>query len=165
MTDTTLTEIEDDLATQHDEAELSIFPTLEDRKLFLTTLKLLGITEVEVSFQGGGDCGEIDGIGACDATGKTINIEDVMYPQGWQRRSDFDVESKAWKESTTRGERKLVDMLESLTYDALEKSGHDWYNNDGGQGSLKIDFRESPPLIKLEVGINYTNTDDYEYQL
>ena len=155
----------DDLAEQHETAELSIFPTLEDRKLFLTTLKLLGITEVEVSFQGGGDSGEIDGIGACDAQGKTIDIEDVMYPQGWQKKSDFDTETHKWKETTIRCERKLVDMLETLTYDALEKSGHDWYNNDGGQGQLKIDFRESPPAIKLEVGVNFTSTDDYEYQL
>lgn len=156
--------VEDELATQHAEADLDIFPTLEDRRLFLTTLKLMGIKFVTVEFSGGGDSGEISGISAQDAQGKEVNL-DVDYPQGWERRSDWNSDTNKWIESVERKSRKLPEMLEALTYDALENCGHDWYNNDGGQGSLNIDFSTSPPTIDMNLEINFTSTDDYQYQL
>ena len=49
-----------EIAQQHEEADLGIFPTLQDRVNVLTRLKMLGIKEVNVRFSGGGDSGEIE---------------------------------------------------------------------------------------------------------
>ena len=58
---------------------------------------------------------------------------------------------------------EVHEIIKQVTFDALEESGMDWYNNDGGQGYLTIDFNHSPPEIDLELGINHTATTDYSF--
>lgn len=155
---------DDELAQHHESADLGIFPTLQDRRLLLTTLKLMGAKQIQVEFQGGGDSGEIHSLWGVDASGNNIDL-DVEYPHAWQKKSEFNDAEKRWIDSYERAPRKLSDVLETLTYDALDKCGHDWYNNDGGQGSLTIDFSVSPPAVNMELGVNYTTTDEYTYEL
>ena len=155
----------DPIELQQEEAELGIFPTTEDRRILLTRLKLLGAKHVAIEFQGGGDSGEIHTVYIVDSNDQQINIDNELI-RGWKMKSEFNHDKKDWDKSLEYIENmKLADLLENLTYDALEKSGEDWYNNDGGQGSFTIDFTQSPPDIQLELGINYTETTEHLFNL
>ncbi len=154
-----------EIAEAHEDAELGIFPTLKDRVNVLTRLKLLGIKEVVVEFSGGGDSGEIDDAYACNHQGEPVDISNELI-EGWEKKSNFDPEEGRWVEESIRHESMpLNELLKELCNQALEKAGLDWYNNDGGQGNLTIDFTESPPAINLEVGINYTSTENHAFNL
>jgi hypothetical protein len=46
--------------------------------------------------------------------------------------------------------------LEALTYDYLEETGVDWYNGDGGFGTLEIDVEAG--TVRLNVDVRYTES-------
>ncbi len=138
------------------------FPSTKHRTLLLSTLKLLGIKSVTVSFQGGGDSGEITGAEALDAHGKPVDIS--KHAIEWEEsRGSFDSNQNRWVESTQSKTKALEEIFTTITECALEEQGLDWYNNDGGQGELIIDLQTSPPTINLNVGINYTETTDHSF--
>lgn len=145
------------------EPDFSIFPTQTDRDLLITRLRLLGIKQVKVSFQGGGDSGEVESVDAETGDGKPIDLEAETI-DGWENQSSY-IQGGGWKRELKRSRMTLAQLLTNLTYDALQQSEHDWYNNDGGQGELTIDFTQSPPEIRIDIQINYTSTEDYEYKL
>ena len=133
-----------------------IFANEQEKTTLLTQLNLLGAKRVVVTFQGGGDDGQIDEVYMIDNNEAYIDIPNDMI--AWTTLTYGNQQSE-------QKQTKLVDALEDLCSRALDNTGLDWYNNDGGQGNLVIDLKESPPNIKLNVGINHTTTDDYEYDL
>ena len=134
----------------------NIFPNEQEKTTLLTQLNLLGAKRVIVTFQGGGDDGQIDEVYMIDANDSYIDMPNDMI--AWTTITYGNQQSE-------QTQTKLIDALEDLCSRALDNTGLDWYNNDGGQGNLVIDFKENPPSIKLNVGINHTTTDDYEYDL
>jgi len=133
-----------------------IFANEQEKATLLTQLNLLGAKRVVVEFQGGGDDGQVDGVYLYDQNDDDIDVPNDMIAWTTQTYGGQEAESK---------QTKLVDALEDLCSRALDNTGLDWYNNDGGQGNLTIDFKENPPSIKLNVGINHRTTEDYEYDL
>jgi len=133
-----------------------IFANEQEKATLLTQLNLLGAKRVVVEFQGGGDDGQVDGVYLYDQNDVDIDVPNDMIAWTTQTYGGQEAESK---------QTKLVDALEDLCSRALDNTGLDWYNNDGGQGNLTIDFKENPPSIKLNVGINHRTTEDYEYDL
>jgi hypothetical protein len=133
-----------------------IFANEQEKATLLTQLNLLGAKEVRVEFQGGGDDGQVDGVYMLDNNEAYIDVPDDMIAWTTLAYGDQEAESKP---------TKLIDALEDLCSRALDNTGLDWYNNGGGQGNLTINFKENPPSIRLNVGINHTTTEDYEYDL
>ena len=133
-----------------------IFASEQEKTTLLTQLNLLGAKRVVVTFQGGGDDGQIDEVYMIDNNESYIDIPNDMI--AWTTLTYGNQQSE-------QKQTKLIDALEDLCSRALDNTGLDWYNNDGGQGNLVIDLKESPPNIKLYVGINHTTTDDHEYDL
>ena len=133
-----------------------IFANEQEKTTLLTQLNLLGAKQVRIEFQGGGDDGQIEGVYLINNNDDYIDMPDDMI--AWTSLTYGNQQSE-------QKPTKLVDALEDVCQRALDETGLDWYNNDGGQGNLTIDFRETPPKISLYVGINQTTTDDYEYDL
>jgi len=133
-----------------------IFANEQEKTTLLTQLNLLGAKKVRVEFQGGGDDGQIEGVYLINNNDDYIDMPDDMI--AWTSLTYGNQQSE-------QKPTKLVDALEDVCQRALDETGLDWYNNDGGQGNLTIDFRETPPKISLYVGINQTTTDDYVYDL
>lgn len=143
---------------------MSAFPSPEHKIILLTQLRTLGVKTVEVAFSGGGDCGSIDSVDACDNNNDNVNL--TTHHLDWPEEScRHDPDTNAWITDVKVVTIPLHEVLKRVTYDALAESGLDWYNNDGGQGSLIIDFNKSPPEISLDVGINYTTTEDHTIDL
>jgi len=134
----------------------NIFPSNEEKQKLLTQLNLLGATAVVVEFRGGGDEGEIESVHYIDRNDDVHDIPSDMI--SWTQMVYGD------KPKLTK-EMSLVDVLEDLCYRALDEANMDWYNNEGGQGQLVIDFRESPPKTCLELGINSMSTEDYKFAM
>jgi hypothetical protein len=104
----------------------------------LTQLKNEGYTGVSISFDGAGDSGSITGAKAF--TGDFI-LEDRYHEDFWQY------------------EPQITNSLDDLGYAILSNSGYDWYNNDGGYGSIHISLLTGE--VTLDIRIRVTDTEDY----
>ena len=141
-----------------------MFPSPKHRAVFLTTLSTLGVAKLIVNFSGGGDSGDIDSI---DAYNADMNTEIPLTAQiPWSSDENyFNMDEGTWEQRTKEEVMTLEKIARELTVQALEAQGLDWYNNDGGQGTLEIDFATSPPTITLDIGINYTSVEEHSFDL
>lgn len=126
----------------------------KDEMIALTAqLKMLGVIQVDIHFQGGGDSGEIYSV-------DLMNGKDgVPMPDGmvaWTKQV-YGGQQPQTKQVTVR------DALEDIGYRVLDATGMDWYNNDGGQGTVHIDLDGELPSVHVDMGINYTQTEDHEF--
>jgi hypothetical protein len=141
---------------------MSLFPSKATKDEFLTRLKMLGVSLVQVDFRGGGDSGEIESADAYDINRNPIDIKEEKMV--WPTRESYE-ENGQWHQRVVDKEVFIEDILKDMTEQWLEDTGHDWYNNDGGQGEMTIDFKQSPPEFGLYVGVNTMRTDDYGYSI
>lgn len=143
---------------------MSAFPSPIYRSQLLEMLASLGIKHVRVQFAGSGDEGQIEGIECTNAAGQEVNIDNQTLR--WPTRSSrFNRHTNSWDSETTIETKKLSAILSDVTCDALSDAGLDWYNNEGGQGHLEIDFNQIPPSILIHCEINYMRTEDHEIDL
>lgn len=136
------------------------FPDKDKKNVLITFLRMIGGVKVVVDFQGGGDSGEVSNAQLFDKHEKTIDIT--------KSKLDWSTEKDVFKDGvwSTESEQNFVvanDILVRATETMLENEGLDWYNNDGGQGSLTIDLTTEPPTMLLDVNINRMETDNYEF--
>ena len=137
-----------------------IFPTEEHRVALLGTLKLLNVARVVIEFSGSGDSGSIQSVEVRDGYGNKIDLSD--HKLDWVTTRSTYKDGK-WVETSTPEVKELGTVIEQVAYAAIESTGLDWYNNEGGQGEFTIDLTTSPPTIDLEIGINYARTEDYSF--
>jgi hypothetical protein len=118
-------------------------------------LKILNVKEFRINFEGAGDDGQIDEIEFYNTNNETFNIP--IDTISWVY-TDYGQETKETKVT-------LHKATEDLGYSMLDESGHDWYNNDGGYGSISvlIEGQDGKPYVDMEINIRYTNEDHYEY--
>ena len=144
------------------EKTADFFGGAEREQLLYAQLKLMGVQKVVADFNGGGDSGQIEEVALCGA-------EDVRLPEEVHKTEVMGCKMSqthvdgSWVVTFEDKMMPIVDVLEAACYAALEKCGLDWYNNDGGQGELTIDLTRNPPTVKLQVGINYTTTDEHTF--
>jgi hypothetical protein len=140
---------------------MSLYPSPEHRELLLTMLRTMGVREVNVHFSGGGDSGEIDVPNTTDSNGMNIDLSSATIL--WPTKRDV-WRNNIWCREIRESEvQALSEVLRNLTNDALEIQQIDWYNDDGGQGHLTIDFEHDPPKVELHVEINVIATDEYSF--
>lgn len=96
---------------------------------------LLKIDSIEVTFDGSGDSGSIEDI-QISSNGIPINDE-KHHLEVWVKPSPhFDQEQRKWVQPPPALEvRSLRTFVENHVYEALEATGVDWCNNDGGYGT------------------------------
>ncbi len=160
-TDPSLDEYEIPTYEDEDEDDKHIFPTSEDRTRIMDILATLGATRIEVTFSGGGDSGEVQGATLLDAVGNVVGIpnQEIL---GWGiKKSGYGVSPRT--QTVIYKKMSIEELLIQMTYDALEHTHLDWYNNDGGYGTLIIDLRKSPPKLSLDLNINYTESSNHRF--
>ena len=125
----------------------------------LPVLQAAGTERVTVSFDGSGDSG---------------SIHDVSFEPEWENdrplvtiikgKQVYDKGLQSWLRTTQEEDMPLGEAIAELTYDYLDESGVDWYNNDGGYGDLVIDVMAG--TVALTVNQRYTeSTCEYEAEL
>lgn len=125
---------------------------MENLRRILPVLRQHGIEAVTVSFNGEGDSGSIDDISyAPMERGDEVKSLPVEH---FGTSTYFD--EGQWRRQAGLRQSTLNEALDELTYDYLEETGVDWYNNDGGYGELVIDVQAG--TVSLDVQVRYTNT-------
>lgn len=145
---------------------MSAFPSTEHRDRLLALLRAAGITSVRISYAGSGDSGNIEDVECFNAAGSAVATPPVSILWA-QKSSVWNSTKMRWEPpSDDNAETAIEDVLRDICDKALEDSGLDWYNNDGGQGHLLMNFPgDEEPEITLEVGINVTNVETYYFNV
>jgi hypothetical protein len=125
-------------------------------------LKELGATEVVIFFDGSGDSGSIDSVEIRQSDGKVVpNLDDLFVDYPVEKSQYINGE---WFNDAEIKQIPIFDALEKYTYDELERTNVDWYNNDGGFGELRIELSDDVS-IELEVNQRYTEYTTYSFSL
>ena len=98
---------------------------MTEQELMQTLIQLadLGFTGIRINYEGGGDSGCIEDIMYTDKEG--VSLDEVQnLPWG----------SKDLKELNN----ELADNIENFTTDTILDTIEDWWNNEGGSGTLSI---------------------------
>ncbi|MEC8306980.1 MAG: hypothetical protein VXZ72_03940 [Chlamydiota bacterium] len=108
----------------------------------LSTLEDLGVSSVEVCFQGGGDDGEIYNVQFFDADGADIYAtfnEDTPEPKVTIRTRDrvWNFEGISYKYEDK--EMGLIAAIETIVYDELSDTNVDWICGYGGRGTWSLE--------------------------
>lgn len=125
---------------------------LERFSLCIDKMKSYGVKAALVEFYGGGDCGQIENVNIEPDPPEMcrVSVTEEKYIR------DYNEETKQYdcrKENVTKL-MTLEQALEALTYQALDETNVDWYNNEGGGGSLEIELSGDTPQIKFHVYYN-----------
>lgn len=95
---------------------------------------------VEVEFSGSGDSGQIDYISVTKEDGESFTFFDG-------------------NKDLSEDESNLLEDISDWTYDYLSGTGVDWYNNDGGQGTVEFDVSTVPFSFFCSIDQNETTSE------
>lgn len=143
-------------------SDWTMFPTKQLRDELLAKMRTLGVFKVSIEFHGSGDSGNFEEARAVNSEGEEVAISDIKM--NWPVRQTVWMANNRPKHTTNLELMSLSQIIEHLANGALDREGIDWYNNDGGQGTFTINFKESPPGIYLDVGQNYMETNEYAFE-
>ena len=120
----------------------------------LLKLADLGVTGIKVEYEGSGDSGAIENI--VYTTNKLDSDEETNL--------DNVHELDAWSEEYPNLNTLNADLesaLQNFAYEKLMNDIDDWYNNEGGYGSIAI----LVPSGRYHIynNIRYTNVETYEH--
>jgi hypothetical protein len=110
-------------------------------------LTVAGITHVTVTFDGAGDSGQIESIGAW--SGETA----IDFPA-----TEIEYAGLTWDDPEVKMRQlSLEDVVEQLAYDFLSEAHCGWENNDGACGEFCFDA--SARCIHLEFNERFTSSE------
>ena len=93
---------------------MSAFNDELEEAAFVSSLKNMGITELVAQYDGSGDSGSIEHVYCEDEDANTIDVDDV-----------------------------ILSKVEEMLYEVLSNNyDYDWYNNDGGYGTVRINIED-----------------------
>lgn len=124
----------------------------ENKDKLLAFLASAGITLVTVTFDGGGDSGQIEDIAAFagDATAE--------LPSG-------TVEVRALDHGADQPAANFLaagEAIENLAYDLLRQKHCGWENNDGAYGEFTFDI--AGQKISLDYNERFTSSESYAHE-
>lgn len=126
----------------------------DENRVLLFKLKDLGIAYIQASYEGAGDSGAIEEILYIDnkkAIEEDLDFDELSADNYISDRDcgiDFKIDSS------------LDSLIEDLVY-ALLENVEDWYNNDGGFGTVNINI--STGEYSINNNVRYTETHSYDH--
>ena len=119
----------------------------QNQAALFDALAAAGITLIVVTFDGYGDSGQIENIEA--KAGDSV----VAMPAG-----EIEIAEAIWDQpEPSRSRVGIVDAIERLAYDLLDRTHCGWENNDGAYGDFTFDVAER--TITLDYNERYTASD------
>ena len=121
--------------------------TEEEKKVFKQVMNLRdkGVEFIKVEYAGGGDSGSIESTFMYNKS-----IEKIMWEEN--NLEHYEV---------SHFDYILSNELESYTYSILHDI-EDWWNNDGGYGTILIRLKDLK--YKINNNVYYTQTDNYNHE-
>lgn len=124
---------------------------LDNLQRVLPILIAASVESVEVTFSGSGDSGAID-----TAYFQPKQPEQFTDTQVQQLRKNSFFENGEWTKAVVPETMSLHEALINITDDYLEEAGVNWYDNDGGYGTLVIDV--AARSVSLDINVNYSES-------
>lgn len=110
--------------------------SLKTATLF-AALKDAGVTLVTISYDGGGDSGQVE-----DVEFEGDGIEDAICKDNFEN-----------------------DLQDLATHILEQHYDYDWYNNDGGYGTIVINLEEEVPTIDINGYVRSIDDADHTVDL
>lgn len=126
---------------------------MDNLRRILPLLRESGTQKVTVSFEGSGDSGAIGDV--------TYTPDETEPPQSQRVEilaTSRDFDNGHWRTTVNPDQISLNSAIETITYDFLEETGINWYDNEGGYGELVIDVSQSS--VTLSVSERYTEINE-----
>lgn len=131
-----------------------------------------GIELIEIEFDGSGDSGSIQTIDLKDKNQQPLAIHECVAGDERVFSSvEYDYKAKSYVAKTKN--LTLYDWLYGFGYQILDHTEIDWYNNDGGFGSISLmlvpasEEHNETEQLQLTVTVNKRFTDyeqhDFEF--
>ena len=130
---------------------LALRPGNKDR--LFDGLMAAGITHVTVTFDGAGDSGQIESIGAWSGE-IAVDFPATEIPYAALTWDDPEVEMRSLS---------LEDVVEQLAYDFLSDTHGGWENSDGAYGEFCFDA--SARCIHLELNERFASSELFTHDL
>lgn len=123
---------------------------MENLRRILPLLRQHRVLHVEVTFDGSGDSGSIDDIAFLpqDRLAAIQNLNVII------QTASAVHDDGSWHYTITDEQQTLEGAIEQLTYDYLDETNVNWYDNEGGFGRLLIDVGVGS--VSMEVNTRYT---------
>ena len=128
---------------------------MESLRALLPHLTARGVERVYVNFDGCGDCGSVEDVyfyGAPAGIGSELI--------NWTR-TEIVRQDDRWRRVETTSAISFKEIVESACLEWLDETNVDWYNNQGGYGSLEI-FVETG-RVSLNVETRFTTSENAYY--
>jgi hypothetical protein len=117
----------------------------------------LKIESVDIEFDGCGDSGQIEFIRSTPE----IDLESIIVGE-FEIQVAIGYGPEGPKHRTEVKQKTLHDLIEELSYAYLEDMGHDWYNNDGGYGTITI--TASKGYASMDYHQRISSSEHYEFE-
>ena len=131
------------------------------KEILFDYLAKKGVKKVEVSFDGGGDDGQINSI-AIDGKYESKITSDKLVGVYVVDCRRFDSKTNTFV-PVFREASDLEDVLTSLCYEALETVAPGWENNEGAEGFFDFDVKKRK--LTLSFGERITEVNYIKYAL
>jgi hypothetical protein len=129
--------------------EVEIFQT--NKVTLFSALERAGVTKIVITFDGYGDSGQIEDVQA------KAGDDDITMPNAM-----IEFATTVWGQpEPERSSVTVATAVESLTYDALERTHGGWENNDGAYGAIIFDVADYS--ITLDYNERYTASENYTH--
>ena len=123
--------------------------TENDMTGLLLQLADLGVTGIKIIYSGGGDSGAIDDI--------IYTTEEVTFLEDLENLDQYSENVLNLKDLSTSLYSDIEDFAHSKLLDSIE----DWWNNEGGYGTILIAIPSGNYTINNNI--YFTNTETYNH--
>lgn len=127
-----------------------------NKEILFDILEAKGVESVTVTFDGGGDSGQIEDSDIPDEVAGIL-VEGAKISNGrvWSPACGF---TESYKNDPT-----VKEMVESFCYHALESLYGGWENNDGAFGEFRFLVKER--VVAFDFNQRYTESELHEHEL
>jgi hypothetical protein len=142
---------------------MASFPSYKFYQDFISKLTELRVASIDVDFQGSGDSGEVEGVSFYNSDAKPLEIGDTVMPWAVEE-SSWSVNEAGkgqWTRFTKPKDMSLRDIVEDITMGLSDLYSYDWWNNDGGFGTVEITLEDGELKLNAEFNIRYTEVNTY----
>ncbi|MEM7146335.1 MAG: DUF6878 family protein [Verrucomicrobiota bacterium] len=144
-----------DNTKNRDSASLPKESYMDNLRRILPMLREHKVERISVRFAGYGDTGSIEEISYFPTVKADIHNRPIRYKKF---TSSFNSDI-GWTEQLVETTGPLDDAIESLSYDYIQETGVDWYNNEGGFGELIVDVVAGSVSLSVSVNQTYSITE------
>ena len=134
---------------------------LEAKNVILSALRERKVSHVEVEYSGSGDSGDVQGAMFFGAAGEARPDAGCFPVIAKSVVSEYDTVNGCYVERVVENQSTLKEACSDFASDFLSYLGIDWYNNEGGYGTITINVESGKVKASHEMRVEHTEHSDH----